>query len=224
MVLTSAAWAGCLQDASRIIQKFDFQGSRVQAALTLGQKANVCLAMRNLRRSAFLEQVNLNIVNANPIQILQRIFAGREVLVVPSDEGIVRIFRPSTEPSLFDHRIADFNVPRAPLLTLATGIRLRLEHELHPEIQGFAGRYSPGDHNDLVGPFDRSNTTVAGLLDLIVSHSKGASWIALVPDSAATQSIPPHMWIIIEYSRPVADYNSLLSQAGAQYPENSKSR
>ena len=223
VVMASAAWATCLQDLKKTVHKFEFQGSRVQAALTLGQQANLCLAMRNLPRSAFIGQVNLNVQAATPIEILQRIFANQEILVVPSREDIVRVFRPSTEPSLFDRQIADFNVPRAPLLTLATGIKLRLEHELHPEIQGFAGRYSLGDQNDLVGPFAKSYATVADLLDLIVSHSKGASWIALVPDSAATQSIPPNMWIVIEYSRPAADYESLLSQAGSQYTE-SKSR
>jgi hypothetical protein len=78
--------------------------------------------------------------------------------------------------------------------------------------------FAVGDRTDLVGPFNERGRTVSQLLDLIISRSKGASWVALVPDSAATESIPPNIWIVIQYDRPVSDYASLWSQAGDNYP------
>ena len=104
------------------------------------------------------------------------------------------------------------------------GIRIRLERELNPDIQGIAGTYPTGDPTDLVGPFREQDRTVSQLLDIIVSHSKGATWIALTADSRALRSVPENMWIVIQYNRPTADYKALLAAAGSNLPDSDDSR
>ncbi len=219
VLMASAASAACLGNLNGVVTRFTFQGgSRVEAALAFGSETGLCLGMRNLPRAAFVEQANFDIREESPAQILRAIFADQEIQISMS-KGIVSIFRAPSTASLFDRPIGNFTVTRASLQTLSVGIRLRLEHELHPEIQGFAGRFAAGDEADLVGPFDERGATVAQLLDLIVSSSRGASWIALVPDQAAIIPVPPHMWVVLEYDRPTSDYKALLGEAASNYPE-----
>ena len=216
--------AGCSRDVDASVAEFTFRdGSRVDAILALGKQLNMCFGLRNLPRKAFLQPVAFEFQEKSAIEIVQEIFRGQDVQITQSPDGLIKVFRPSKVNSLFDHPISSFEVGRTTLQTLSVGIRIRLERELSPEIQGVAGSYSSGDQTDIVGPFHETDRTVSQLLDLIVSHSKGASWLALVPDSAAVASPPQNMWIVIQYNRPMTDYKALVAAAGAKFPDSDDS-
>ena len=224
LMIAVSASASCRRAQDVNVEHFLFKGTQVQAALELARQTGVCLGMRNLPHGAFLEEQDFSVRNKTAMQVLRTIFPAGEVEISPGRLGTINVFRPSHVDSLFDHRIAEFKVERAPVQVLSAGIKLRLERELHPELQGFAGRIGLGDRSDVAGPFDVKGATVSELLDLIVSDSMGASWVALAPDRAAMTSVPTHMWTVVEYARPISDYKGLLDAAAENYPEASFSK
>jgi len=167
LFLPAPAWATCSDRVDAVVPHFTFSGgSRVDAALALGQQLNICLAFRNLPRKAFVELVTYDFRERRPIEIIREIFRQQHVEIARLPGGLVHVSRPSKTKSLFDHKIKAFNVGRTTLQTLSMGIRLRLERELDPTMQGVAGSYSSGDLSDIVGPFRVEGATVSQLLNL----------------------------------------------------------
>jgi hypothetical protein len=225
LFLPATTHAKCLQNVDATVPSFSFRGgSRVDAALALGQQMNLCLGLRNLPRKAFLEPVLFDFREEKAFEIIQQMFRGLNVQVTRSAGGMINVVQHFEGKTLFDHVIPSFEVGRTTLQTLSMGIRIRLERELNPEIQGVAGSYPTGDQTDLVGPFHEHGRTVSQLLDTIVSHSKGASWVSLVADSGAVRSVPDNMWVVIQYNRPTADYKALLAAAGSKLPGPDESK
>jgi len=216
---TSPAKAGCVKDADVTIQEFAFEGgSRIDALLALGKQANVCFGLRNLPQMAFLEPASFHFQKESPQHIAPAIFQNEEsVQVSVAADGLIMISQPSRARSLFDHTIASFDVGRVTLQTMSVAIENKLKLELDPEIQGFAGSFPTGDRDDLVGPFHEAGRTVTELLNLVVSSSRGASWIALVPDNTVGETIPDNMWVVVQYNRPMSDYKTLLEAAGGKF-------
>ena len=221
LILASCLRGACLHNANGRIAEFSFSGgSRVDAILALGKQVNACFALRNLPRSAFLEQVVFHFQGESPLDISRKIFQTQHVAVVQSPEGTIEISRARKTETLFDYVIPSFVAGRTTLQVLSQGIKNRLKVELNPEIQGIAGSFYSGDQSDLVGPFDERGKTVGQLLNLIVSASKGATWLAQIPDSSAVRSSAvDQMWTVIEYNRPMADYKNLIATIGSNYPD-----
>lgn len=109
LLLTAGLRATCLQNLDNRIAEFTFSGgARVDAILALGKQVNVCFGLRNLPRSAFLEQVGFHCQNESPLDISREIFQNQHVTIVQNAEGIIEISRPATVKSLFDHVISSF--------------------------------------------------------------------------------------------------------------------
>ena len=217
--------AQCSATAGSIVAKFTFAGgTRAEALLDLGRQEKVCFGMRNLPREAFFESVSIDANHETVAEIVSRILQEPDVQVRSTSEKIVQVQRGPDKESLFDHRISSFTVPRGPLQSASLGIQLRLARELDPSLGGFAGSFSPGDSTDLVGPFDEYNASVQHLLNLIVGASKGASWIATVPDDYRLPGSPAQypMWIILQYSAPVSGFRAILENVGRDYPETKR--
>lgn len=220
LLVAGSMHGACLRNARQRVAEFDFTGgNRVDAILALGKQAKVCFGLRNLPRVAFLEQVAFHFRDESPLAITQQIFRDQPVTVLDTRFGLIDVSRPPKEASLFDQPIPVFDVGRTTLQVLSQGIKNRLKLELNPAVQGLVGSFYSGDQTDLIGPFAEHGKTVAQLLDLIVSASNGSTWLALVPDFAAKRGDTDNLWVVIEYSRPMSDYKSLIQSTGSSYPE-----
>ncbi len=135
--------------------------------------------------------------------------------------NVVELVCPSRVRALFDLTVADYTIPRAPLKSAAVGLQLRVAKNLDPSIQGFAGSFNPGVRTNLVGPFAEHGRTVQDLLNLIVGSSKGALWVATVPDGFRLRESPARfpIWSILEYQMSPAECRAILQNIGRDYPD-----
>ncbi len=214
--------AQCVKTATTVVPRFSFGGgTRVEAVIALGRQENICFGMRNLPRETFFQTASVEVSQETVAQIVSRIMADDAIQIRATDSGVLEIVRPSRNQSLFDRTIPSFTIQRAPLQAASLGIQLRLARELDPNIGGFAGSFNPGDRTDLVGPFDEHDRSVEDLLNRIVGSSKGASWIATVPDNYKLTGSPAQypIWSIIQYDKPASDFRGVLENIGRDYPE-----
>jgi hypothetical protein len=210
--------ASCQPNVNATVKIFTFSGgSRVDAVLELGKQTNVCFGLRNLPRSVFVEPVSFRFENQTTKLMIDKIFDGERVDIKQMPDGLVYISRPSKVSSLFDYAMPEFSIERATLQTVSLGLKNRLVLQLVPNTRGIAGNYYSGDQADLVGPFQEYQKTITELLNLIVSASKGATWIATFPDSAAVLPRTENLWTVIEYNRSMRDYRSLMEQIAQNF-------
>ncbi len=217
-----AAHAACLKTTTDIVNAFSFgNGTAAEAIYALGRQENVCFGLRNLPREVFFREVSVNATNQSVAEILQQILRNPTIKVRTTTANVVELVYPSRVRALFDLTVADYTIPRAPLKSAAVGLQLRVAKNLDPSIQGFAGSFNPGVRTNLVGPFAEHGRTVQDLLNLIVGSSKGALWVATVPDGFRLRESPARfpIWSILEYQMSPAECRAILQNIGRDYPD-----
>lgn len=190
--------------------------SPVEAILALGQQERICFGLRNLSKRSFLKPTTASFQNRTVLQIVRALLNDEHNLrVVNTGKGTIYVFVPSGSRNLLDYKFKRFFIPsektgmsdaqgRMTLLTASEVLSIWLRNALQRSPQGLVGSFSPGNAEDMVGPFDETNITVEQLLNLMVGQSTGASWIAALPDDKARRN--PARWRIFEYDRPIEQY------------------
>lgn len=157
LVFVRLVSASCQPNLNATVQTFTFSGgSRVDAILELGKQTNICFGLRNLPRSAFVEPASFRLKNQTARLIIDKIFDGERVDIKQMPEGLVYVSRPSKVSSLFDYKIAEFDIGRATLQTTSLGLKNRLVFTVCSRHAGHCGKLLQR------GP-DRSHRTISGV-------------------------------------------------------------
>lgn len=202
------------------VAEFSFSGnSRVDALVNFAQRFHMCLGIRNLRKSAFSQPVSITVKGKTARETLREIIDDPTVEITQDPTGVVAVYGSPTLRSLYDRPISEFKIGRITLQTAAFGLRVRLERDLDPSIQGIAGAFNSGDRTNLVGPLDESGRPVAQILNKLVADSHGASWIATLPDKKANNISEFPIWLIVERSKAPSEYVSQIAEIARRYPE-----
>jgi hypothetical protein len=92
-------------------------------------------------------------------------------------EGVVLIQkRAAKPPSWLNHRLTQFNTPKAELMNANALLWMTLEMNLDKSKHGFGGSGPVTEPSDEIGPLTERNKTVQQLLVSITASSHGASW------------------------------------------------
>lgn len=187
--------------------------SMVQALLQLGQQRNICFGIEYVDKASLLNPISLDLHNLKVADIISAILSHGHGYTCKAREGVIEINNaklPRFKQNLFDRILPEFKTQRTSVVGASAALEIRLFFALNPRAQGIAGDYPGGDPTDLVGPFDVHNKTLKQILDTIVAHSNGASWVANANGPELKNLPPSGLWRIMEYDSPIASYASLL--------------
>jgi hypothetical protein len=228
LIAPSAVHAGCgaSRNLSASVLKFEArQASTIEALIKFGEQNDLCFGIEYVDRSVLTKKLDFNIQNTTVRGAIETILGSRPLSIEPHF-GVIEISqRRPKKKGLFDIVISKWVAQRGPLQMASWLLHVRLAQDLNPQIKGFAGDAAAGNAQDEVGPFSEVNQPLRYLLDKIVAQSKGASWIAQIPPSAAEAPVLPEdrrAWTIVEYQGPSADYARILNAVAAQLPDDTK--
>jgi len=226
LIVPSPVHAGCgaPRDLSAPVLKFEArQTSAIEALIRLGEKYDLCFGIEYVDRSVLTKKLDFNIQNTTVKGAIETILGSRSSFRIEPHYGVIEISPTvlANKKSFFDIVISKWVAQRGPLQMVSWLLHIRLAQELNPEIKGFGGDAAAGNVQDEVGPFTEVKQPLRYLLDKIVAQSKGASWVAQIPASAAVAPALPEgrrAWIIVEYQGPSADYAGALNAVAGQLP------
>jgi hypothetical protein len=185
----------------------------VDALLQLGQQEGVPLGIEYVSREALEKPISLQMNETTAGEVIRTLLAQDRGYTWQIHDGVLNIGHESVakrKDNLLDHVLPEFSVTRCAISDANNLLRMDLDRELHPQIQGFAGHYSPGDPQNVVGPFKLRNPPVWKVLNLLVSANKKAAWIVQVPPGHL-DTLPSYgLWTIVEYENPPRRYAEVL--------------
>ena len=226
LIAPGPVYAGCSasRDLSARVLNFEArQTSAIEALIRFGEKYDLCFGIEYIDKSVLTKKSDFNIQNTTVKGAIETILGSRSSFRIERRYGVVEIspILLANQKSLFDVVISKWMAQRGPLQMVSWLLHIRLAQDLNPQIRGFAGDAAAGNVQDEVGPFTEVNQPLRYLLDKIVAQSKGASWIAQIPPSAAGAPVfleGRRAWTIVEYQGPTADYAGTLNAVAEQLP------
>jgi hypothetical protein len=187
--------------------------SLLDALLQLGQQEGVPLGIEYVDRQALEKPISVRMDETTVGEIMERLLGRDKEYSWLVREGVLTVRHASVGPgkeNLLDHVIPEFSVARCSVIEASNLLRMDLELELNPQIRGFAGDYSPGDPQNLIGPFKMRNVPVWRVLNRLVSADKKAAWIVQVPQGHLDNLPSYGLWTIVEYEDPPRRYAEVL--------------
>jgi hypothetical protein len=177
----------------------------LDALLQLGQEERIPLGIEYVDREALEKPINVKMDETTVGEVMERLLGQdrgyswfvREGVLTVSHESIT-----SQKGNLLDYVLPEFSSPRCSVGDANHLLFMALELQLYPQTQGFAGEYSPGDLQNLIGPLKLQNARVWRVLNRLVSVNKKAAWIVQVPPSHLDKLPRNGLWTIVEYETP----------------------
>jgi hypothetical protein len=114
--------------------------------LQLGQQEGVPLGIEYIDREALEKPISVKLDGATVGEITRVLLAQDRAYTCQVREGVLTVSHESVgsgKENLLDHVIPEFSVPRCSVGDASHLLGMDLELELHPQIQGFVGDYSP---------------------------------------------------------------------------------
>lgn len=185
----------------------------LDALFQLGQEEGVPLGIEYVDREALEKPISVKLDQTTVGEIVAELLGEKEAYSWRVREGVLTVSHESVvsgRENLLDHVLPEFSVPRCSVGEASHLLHMVLDLELHPQIQGFAGDYSPGDSQSLIGPFKLRNAPVWRVLNRLVSANKKAAWIVQVPPGHLDELPSYGLWIIVEYETPPRRYAEAL--------------
>jgi hypothetical protein len=181
----------------------------LDALLQLGQEEGVPLGIEYVDREALEKPLSVKLDETTVGEIVEGLLGQNKGYSWRVRDGVLTVSHESVvsgKENLLDHVLHEFSVPRCLVGDACNLLHMVLVQELHPQIQGFAGDYSPGDLQNLIGPFKLRNVPVWRVLNRLVSANKKAAWIVQVPPGHLDELPSYGLWTIVEYETPPRRY------------------
>jgi len=179
--------------------------SLVDALLQLGQQEGFPLGIEYVDREALQKPISVKMDETTVGEILEELLGQNRGYSWHVREGVLTVSHASVasgRENLLERVVPQFSVPRCSVGDASHLLLMDLKQELYPEIQGFAGEYSPGDLGNLIGPLKLRNVPVWRVLNRLVSVNKKAAWIVQVPPGHLDKLPSCGLWTIVEYETP----------------------
>jgi hypothetical protein len=166
---------------SRQVSHFSIgKTSVLDALLWLGHDERVSLGIE-LPGAELSREVHVAADMTTVGEVARKILGSSNAYLLSDSDGVILIRRKGVRPPAWlDHRLGQFEQPRAELMSAGNALWVSLELDLNPNIGGFAGDFAPTEPVDEVGPFHEHGQTVRQLLIRIVASSRGAAWFPSV--------------------------------------------
>jgi len=196
--------------------------SRIQSLLRLGAGQNLCFGVQVVDKTLLTELVDINISTPTSLKgVISNVMGTAHEIDLETHYGVIEILpnhQTRKKEIVFGHIVPHWNAQRGNLQVVSWLLRIEVARGLNSGTQGFAGRGSVGDYEDIVGPFDERGLPIRYLLDKIVAQSTGSSWIAQVNGKQAEDLNilkARSAWMVLEYKRSDAEYAPLLNSIAA---------
>jgi hypothetical protein len=180
----------------------------------LGQQERIPLGIEYVDRGALEEPIGRDFREATVSEIIRALLGEDKGYAWRVRDGVVNISHKPAAPgkeNLFDRVLPDFRIPKCSVAEASNALYMSLNSQLHPEVTGYAGEYSPGSSRDLIGPLEVRNATVRDILNRLVnSVNRKAAWIVQVPPGHLDELPSGGPWAILEYESPPRQYAGQL--------------
>jgi hypothetical protein len=190
----------------------------IDALFELGRREHIPFGIEYVDLDALRKPKALAAPRATVDDILRAIFPIREGYRWTVQKGVVVITNrrvPSGKRNLLNRVLPEFKTSRISLSDASFLLRNSLFVEVYspPRPYGFIGRGSPGDRQNLVGPFAAKSVTVRAVLNRLVATNRNAAWIVRVPPRQMGHLTPRGLWAIVEYDNPPWPYAQMVRNA-----------
>jgi len=185
----------------------------LDALLQLGQQEDVPSGIEYVDRQVLEKPISVRMDETTVGEIREMLLGRHKGYSWHFREGVVTVSHASDgsgRENLLDRVIPKFSVLRCTVGDASNLLRMDFQLELHPQIKGFAGDYSPGNSQNLIGPFKLRNVPVWKVLNRLVSANKKAAWIVQVPPGHLDKLPSYGLWTILEYENPPRRYAEAL--------------
>ncbi len=188
----------------------------LDALLQLGQEAGVPLGIEYVDPEAVEKTFTAKWGETTVGEIVEGLLGDREGYSWRVRDGVLTVSHESVvrgRENLLDQVLPEFSIPRCLVGDASNLLYMVLYQKLHPENQGFAGDYNPGDLQNLIGPFKLRDAPVWRVLNHLVCANKKAAWIVQVPPGHLDELPSSGLWTIDEYQTPPRRYAETLRHA-----------
>jgi len=185
----------------------------LDALLQLGQEAGVPLGIEYVDRKALEKPITMKWTETTVGEIVEELLAEHQGYSWRVRDGVLTVSHESVasgEGNLLDDVLPEFSTPRCSVVEASHVLEMSLYRKIHPDVEGFAGDYSPGHLQNLIGPLKLRNVRVWKVLNRLVSGNKPAAWIVQVPPGHLDELPSYGLWTIVEYESPPRRYAAVL--------------